>query len=94
MNISNILKARREELGVKVKDIATHVGVAESTYRDWENGRNIQGEPYVKLAEILDLPLGHLLGLKNRDLVQNLLLEVSVLERHLSNLKEQAYKII
>ncbi len=93
MEISKKLKNRREELGVKVKDVAQYVGVAESTYRDWENGRSIQGEPYKELAEILNLSIGQLLGIDERDVIQSFLLEVTRLEKSISAIRLSATKL-
>lgn len=93
MEIAKRLRTRREELGIKVKDIAQHVGVAESTYRDWENGRSIQGEPYQELAEILDISLGKLLGVDERDVIQSFLLEVTKLEKSVKKIKLNATKL-
>jgi transcriptional regulator with XRE-family HTH domain len=64
MNIAVTIKARRIKLNLSVKDVASKLGVAESTYRDWENGRKIQGEPYLELSKILNLPLGELFGVE------------------------------
>lgn len=38
---------------LSAREVASRVGVSVSTYRDWENGRAIKGEPYTKLAEVL-----------------------------------------
>lgn len=51
--IGKRLKRLRLQKELSVAKIASHLGVSESTYRDWEHGRSIQGEPYVKLAEVL-----------------------------------------
>lgn len=69
-HISTILKKKRAAKGLSAKDVAAKLNVAESTYRDWENGRNIQGEPYLKISEVLDIPLGTLLGVENLDVVK------------------------
>lgn len=60
MEISKILKERREELGLKVKEIALELEILESTYREWENGRRIQGELHLKLSRVLSISLGTL----------------------------------
>ena len=58
--IGNRLKKFRKAKGLSVKEVARHVGVAESTYRDWEYGRMIKGEPYLKIAEVLGVSLSSL----------------------------------
>ena len=45
-----------------MKDMAQKIGVPLSTYRDWEYGRSIKGEPYVKISEALGISLQNLLG--------------------------------
>jgi transcriptional regulator with XRE-family HTH domain len=94
MEISKILKERREELGLKVKDIALELGVAESTYREWENGRKIQGEPYLKLSKALNLPLGALLNIDQSKLLSSLLNEINELEKHVKNIKRNAIQLL
>lgn len=47
------LKVFRTKKTLSAREVAFQVGVSVSTYRDWENGRAIKGEPYTKLAEIL-----------------------------------------
>ncbi len=47
------LKIFRTKTTLSAREVASQVGVSVSTYRDWENGRAIKGEPYTKLAEVL-----------------------------------------
>lgn len=65
--ISDVLKARRLELNKRPSDIPHQVGVSESTYRDWEHGRKIQGEPYKALAEALEMNILDLLEVERAD---------------------------
>jgi len=60
-NFGTRLKRLREERSLNVKEMAAQIGVATSTYRDWEYGRDIKGEPYVKIAEILGVSVYELL---------------------------------
>ena len=55
------LKFHREQRGIKIKDMANLLGVSISTYRDWEYGRSITGEPYMEMAKILEISLNELL---------------------------------
>jgi transcriptional regulator with XRE-family HTH domain len=41
--------------------MARAIGVPASTYREWEYGRAIRGEPYVKMAEVLKVSLYELI---------------------------------
>ena len=60
--ISELLKKCREEKGLTIKECADQVGVSSSTYRDWEYGRAISGEPYVKIAHLFGITLSELFG--------------------------------
>ena len=87
MTISEKMKKRRIQLNLRPKDIAKKVGVAESTYRDWENGRKIQGEPYTLIADALEISVLELLGIETTKFHQ-LMLEISELERHVKNIRK------
>lgn len=55
------LKYKREKAGLSMKEVARLIGVSESTYREWEYGREIRGEkPYEKLALVLQTSLSEL----------------------------------
>ena len=59
--ISRRLRRLRTQRGLSVAEIAEKLQVSQSTYRDWEYGRQIRGEPYAALAEILDVTVSELL---------------------------------
>ncbi|MBC7711938.1 MAG: helix-turn-helix transcriptional regulator [Rhizobacter sp.] len=61
-HISKRLKKFRELRNLSVKEVAKLIGVPESTYREWEYGRAIRGEPYLKLTKALGITLNDLLG--------------------------------
>ena len=65
--IGQIMKSRRAELGKKPSQVASIIGVSESTYRDWENGRKIQGEPYIKIAQALEMNILKLLDIEKAE---------------------------
>lgn len=79
-SIGKKLNNRRLELGYSVKKVAAQIGISESTYRDWENGRKISGEPYSKIAEALSMPI---LGLLSEQEIR-----VSSIEKEIKSLKE------
>lgn len=85
--ISEILRKRRQELKKKPSEVAEIVGVSESTYRDWENGRKIQGEPYKLLAQALDLSILELLEVETieHQFIKEALVEI---ERHVKNIRK------
>lgn len=65
LNIGAKLQMLRQQKNLSVKQVAAAIGVAQSTYRDWEYGRAIRGEPYSRLARILGVSLSELLNEQN-----------------------------
>jgi len=55
------LKKYRVRRGLTLAEAATLSGVPVSTYKEWENGRQIRGEPYVALAQTYQISLQELL---------------------------------
>lgn len=81
---SQRLRLLRKQRGLTIKQVAGFVGVPLSTYREWEYGRAIQGEPYVKIAEVLSVSLSELMtGRKEHSEV---LAELEQIEKHVKNL--------
>lgn len=62
LNLGAKLQQLRRQSGLSVKQIAAEIGVAQSTYRDWEYGRAIRGEPYADLAKVFGVSLSELLA--------------------------------
>ena len=61
-NLSLRLKNLRAKKGLTLAEISERLETSPSTYRDWENGREIRGEgPYLKLAELYEVSLSYLL---------------------------------
>ncbi len=60
--MSERLKRLRTAKGTKVEDFARQLGIPATTYREWEKGRAIQGQPYIEISKALDVSLGNLLG--------------------------------
>jgi transcriptional regulator with XRE-family HTH domain len=56
------LKKFREARGMTMKAFAQALEVPVSTYRGWEYGGAIQGQPYIKMARILEVGLYELLS--------------------------------
>ena len=49
-----------------MREAARRIGVPETTYREWEYGRAIRGEPYVKIALAFGVTLDALLGTSDK----------------------------
>lgn len=54
------LKELRLKAGLSQKQVAERAGISSSTYRDWECGKKIKGEPYVELALALNVSITEL----------------------------------
>lgn len=64
--IGERLKRLRKKRKLSTNQMAKMIGVSSSTYRMWERGSQITGEPYVRIAHILEVSLVELLtGLPN-----------------------------
>lgn len=64
MSLQAVLKMRRKELSLTLKEIADRMGVTEATVQRWESGniKNLRHERITKLAEILDTTPAYLMG--------------------------------
>jgi transcriptional regulator with XRE-family HTH domain len=64
MEIKNILKQRRLELGLTLLDVAKKVGVSEATVSRWESGEieNMRRDKIALLAKALDLNPSVIMG--------------------------------
>jgi transcriptional regulator with XRE-family HTH domain len=54
------LKKLRLKAGLSQKQVAERAGISASTYRDWEYGKKIKGEPYADLASALRVSITEL----------------------------------
>ena len=61
MKISTRLRNLRNEKGLTLREVGAIAEVPTSTYRDWEYGKAITGEPYAKLAEYYGVSLSYLI---------------------------------
>ncbi len=60
--IAKRLKKLREARHLTIKEAATLIGVPQTTYREWEYGRAIRGEPYIRIAKAFNISLDELFG--------------------------------
>lgn len=85
--ISKRMKRIRLERGLSVRESAQLSGVPVSTYREWEEGRQIKGEPYEKIARALNIPLYELLTGKEANL-REVLAKIEEIENACKALRE------
>ena len=95
--ISKRLKKFRELRNLSIKETAALIGVPESTYREWEYGRAIRGEPYLKIAQAFSISLDDLLG-ENKSSpdayekeFEKIIEELSKLHLRLSHIKNKRF---
>lgn len=55
------LKKLRLERKLTMRAAAKLIGIPETTYREWEYGRKIQGEPYLSIANAFGVSISELL---------------------------------
>lgn len=79
------LKKFRTERQLSAEAVAQQIGVAESTLRDWENGRAVSGQPYVKMANTFQVSLHELMGMS--DPRAEVLLKISEIESLLQEIR-------
>jgi transcriptional regulator with XRE-family HTH domain len=60
-SIGQRLRKLRKKRDLSVKQISQLTGIPITTYREWEYGRAIKGEPYPKLAEVFGVTLSELM---------------------------------
>lgn len=83
------LRRLREGKNLSISEVSRMTKIPISTYREWEYGREIKGEPYLKLAEVFGVTLHELItGLPtNRD---DFFSAIADVENALSRLKKNA----
>ena len=91
--IAQRLKNWRQKRGFTAKYVADQIGVSPSTYREWEYGRAIKGEPYAKLAEVFEVSLTELVTGERRS-NQQLLDDLGHIENHVKNLRKNLLSLL
>ena len=92
MNISEQLKKFRKINGFSVVECSEKIGVSQSTYRDWENGRAISGEPYLRISQMFGISLSALFGLEDEELsfqLQELDTALQKASNHIKNIRSR-----
>lgn len=64
MNIGDVIKNRRKELGMTQQDFAKLLDVNVATISRWESGdiKNMRRDKVAKISETLDIPISLLMG--------------------------------
>lgn len=88
--IAKRLESLRRKKRLSQKEVAERMKVPASTYRDWEYGKKIKGEPYVKLAEILEVSLTELLTGHKEAVHFRIFADLKEIERIVENIRKTA----
>ena len=59
--IHHRLKRLRQRKNLTAKEMAKLIGVPQSTYLDWENGRGMKLPPFQKMSQVLAISVTELL---------------------------------
>lgn len=68
-----------------MREAARRIGVPETTYRDWEYGNAIQGEPYPRIAKAFGISLDELFGVSIPESVEEKLNKIVAITQSLKN---------
>lgn len=60
-SIHERLRKFRLKAGLTLQQVSDRTGIPVSTYKEWENGRQIRGEPYLLLARVYQVSLQELI---------------------------------
>jgi transcriptional regulator with XRE-family HTH domain len=86
-HISKRLQALRQKHGLTLGEVGRAINVPTSTYRDWEYGSEIKGEPYQKLAKLFGVSLTFLITGHNNKETKILNEIIGDMEKDLQKLK-------
>lgn len=81
------LKKLREKKGLTVKDVSDKIEVPITTYREWEHGRKIVGEPYIQLSKVFEISVYELITGEKASSTE-LFKSVEVIEIELKKIKQ------
>lgn len=83
--IGEQIKAARKAKGVSQEELAVRLGVVRQTVSKWENGMSVpDADVLIKIAELLDVPVSQLLGIKPESGVQDMAGELARLNKELA----------
>lgn len=86
-SLGNRLKTLREKKGLTVKEVSDKIGVPITTYREWENGRKIVGEPYAQLSKVFEISVFELITGEKASSTE-LFKSVEIIEIELQKIKQ------
>lgn len=91
--INDNIKRYRKEKGMSQEELAVHLHVVRQTVSKWEKGLSVpDAEVLVRMAELLDVPVSHLLGMEvSKEQTGELTEELSRVNEELIKKNRQMY---
>ena len=89
-SLAERIRRLRIENGLTIREVAEAIQVPITTYRDWEYGKAIRGEPYSKLASVFNVSLEELLlgeEKANPEILRHLMLARESIEAVIKSVK-------
>lgn len=88
MDIKDIIKKRRLEKGLTMKELAEKIGVSEATISRWESGEisNMKHKGIILLADVLDISPNVIMGWEEPEVEENE--KVKILAREANDLSD------
>ena len=82
------LRELRVQQNLSAEQVARMTGVVISTYREWENGRAITGQPYIQMATALRVSVYQLFGIEDtrKDEIASKLNKIDYLLQEIRNI--------
>jgi len=80
------LERLRRQAGYTAAEMARLIGAAESTYREWENGRGMKLPPFQKISEVLSISVTELIVGQPPEL-DTVVRELEKIEKNVGELK-------
>jgi transcriptional regulator with XRE-family HTH domain len=91
--IGKKLEKFRKNKNMTLKEMAKRINVPVSTYRDWEYGREIKGEPYSKIAEILKISLNELFGIEPTKSSEEIIKKLKIIKQQVELIEKNVQSL-
>jgi transcriptional regulator with XRE-family HTH domain len=92
-SIHHRLKRLRQEADLSAKVMAQKIGVPQSTYLDWENGRGMKLPPFQKISQVLAISVTELVTGEKPPL-QSVSIELEKVELLIREIRAQLSSVI
>lgn len=80
------LRRLRKMRNLTASEFAKQIGIAQSTYSDWENGRGLKIPPYLTMSQVLAIPVTELIT-GHKPAISELYELIAQIEHNIAELK-------